>query len=58
MKVHEISKNYVIEGGEKGKICGDDPVKTWKCEIVMYALFKTEENDTLTGRTSLQSMHL
>ena len=29
-----ISENYVIEGGEKEKICGDDPVKTQKCEIV------------------------
>ena len=23
---NEISENYVIEGGEKEKICGDDPV--------------------------------
>ena len=26
MKAHEISENYVIEGGEKEKINGDDPV--------------------------------
>ena len=26
MKAHEISENYVIEGGEKGKIYGNDPV--------------------------------
>ena len=26
MKAHEISENYVIEGGEKEKICGVDPV--------------------------------
>ena len=25
-KVHEISENYVIEGGGKDKIYGDDPV--------------------------------
>ena len=25
-KAHEISENYVIEGGEKEKIYGDDPV--------------------------------
>ena len=40
MKAHEISENYVIEGGEKGKIYGEDPV-------TLYTLFKTEdpEND-------------
>ena len=25
-KVHAISENYAIKGGEKEKICGDDPV--------------------------------
>ena len=25
-KAHEISENYAIEGGEKEKIYGDDPV--------------------------------
>ena len=34
MKVHEISENDAIGGGEKENICGDDPVKTRKCEIV------------------------
>ena len=36
-KMHEISKNYVIEGGEKEKIYGDDPVQDKKCEIVYPA---------------------
>ena len=34
MKVHEISENDAIGGGEKENICGDDPVKTRKCAIV------------------------
>ena len=25
-KAHETSENYAIEGGEKEKICGDEPV--------------------------------
>ena len=36
-KAQEISKNYVIEGGEKEKICRDGPVKTRKCEILYPA---------------------
>ena len=53
MKAHEISENYVIEGGEKGKIYGDDPV-------TLYTLFKTDdpENDTLTVRTSLYRKYM
>ena len=27
MKTHEISENYVTKGGEKQKICGDDPLR-------------------------------
>ena len=29
-KAHEISENYVIEGGEKERICGEDPVQDTK----------------------------
>ena len=28
MTAHEISENYVVEGGGREKICGDNPVDT------------------------------
>ena len=45
-KVHEISENYVIEGGEKEKICK----KKWSC-----IPFKTEdpESDTDCGNAPI-----
>ena len=39
MKAHEISKNYVIVGGEKEKICRDDRVQDTKMKL--YTLLKT-----------------
>ena len=52
MKVHEVSENYVVEGGAedlRGWLCW------WHENVKLYTLFKREdpENDTLSDRTSL-----
>ena len=41
----------MVEGRRKGKICGDDPVKIQKCEIVYTVYERGPWNDTLNGGT-------
>ena len=50
-KAHEISENYVIEGGQKEKICGDDPPGTLSESYLKSPL--RHEAETIPPKPSL-----